>query len=67
MPSKILDGKALAQLAEENIKTNVSQLKEKGITPTLATILVGVDPCISYLCKNEAECLCQTWYGLNSG
>jgi len=44
MPSKILDGKALAQLAEENIKTNVSQLKEKGITPTLATILVGVDP-----------------------
>jgi methylenetetrahydrofolate dehydrogenase (NADP+)/methenyltetrahydrofolate cyclohydrolase len=44
MPSKILDGKALAQLVEENIKTNVSQLKEKGITPTLATILVGVDP-----------------------
>ena len=44
MPSKILDGKALAQLAEENIKTNVSELKEKGITPTLATILVGVDP-----------------------
>ena len=44
MPSKILDGKALAQLAEEKIKTNVSQLKEKGITPTLATILVGVDP-----------------------
>ena len=44
MPSKILDGKALAQLAEENIKTSVSQLKEKGITPTLATILVGVDP-----------------------
>jgi len=44
MPSKILDGKALAQLAEEDIKTNVSKLKENGITPTLATILVGVDP-----------------------
>jgi methylenetetrahydrofolate dehydrogenase (NADP+)/methenyltetrahydrofolate cyclohydrolase len=44
MSSKILDGKALAQLAEGNIKTSVSQLKEKGITPTLATILVGVDP-----------------------
>ena len=44
MPSKILDGKALAQLAEENIKTKVTQLKKKGITPTLATILVGVDP-----------------------
>ncbi len=44
MPSKILDGKALAQLAEEDIKANVSKLKENGITPTLATILVGVDP-----------------------
>jgi len=44
MSSKILDGKALAKLAEEDIKTNVSKLKENGITPTLATILVGLDP-----------------------
>ena len=44
MPSKILDGKALAELVEEDIKTSVSKLKENGITPTLATILVGVDP-----------------------
>ena len=44
MPSKILDGKTLAKLAEEDIKANVSKLKESGITPTLATILVGVDP-----------------------
>ena len=44
MPSKILDGKALAHLAEEDIKVSVSNLKEKGITPTLATILVGLDP-----------------------
>jgi len=44
MHSKILDGKALAQLAEEDIKVSVSKLKEKRITPTLATILVGLDP-----------------------
>ena len=44
MSSKILDGKALAQLAEEDIKSHVNSLKENGITPTLATILVGVDP-----------------------
>ena len=44
MSSKILDGKALAQLAEENIKSQVNSLKENGITPTLATILVGMDP-----------------------
>ena len=44
MASKILDGKALAMLAEEDIQANVSKLKENGITPTLATILVGLDP-----------------------
>ena len=44
MLSKILDGKPLAQLAEKDIKVSVSKLKEKGITPTLATILVGLDP-----------------------
>ena len=44
MTSKILDGKTLAKLAEEDIQTKVSRLKEKGITPTLATILVGLDP-----------------------
>ena len=44
MQSIILDGKALAQLAEEDIKANVTKLKENNITPTLATILVGVDP-----------------------
>ena len=44
MSSKILDGKALAKLAEEDIQTSVSKLKKKGITPTLATILVGLDP-----------------------
>ena len=44
MSSIILDGKTLAQISEKDIKKQVSQLKEKGITPTLATILVGVDP-----------------------
>ena len=44
MQSIILDGKELAQLAEEDIKASVIKLKENNITPRLATILVGVDP-----------------------
>ena len=44
MESKILDGKGLAQIAEQEIKNQVSQLKDKGVIPTLATVLVGVDP-----------------------
>jgi methylenetetrahydrofolate dehydrogenase (NADP+)/methenyltetrahydrofolate cyclohydrolase len=44
MTAKILDGKKLATLSEEFIKKEVSQLVSEGITPTLATILVGHDP-----------------------
>ena len=44
MSSKILDGKELAKLAEEDIKISVSKLKDHDITPTLATVLVGLDP-----------------------
>ena len=43
--AKILDGKLLASLSEEDFKERVSRLKEKtGSTPILATILVGDDP-----------------------
>ena len=44
MSAKILDGKKLASHSEEEIKTEVLTLKKHGITPTLATILVGNDP-----------------------
>jgi len=44
MESKILDGKGLALIAEEEIKIKVSELKDLGVIPTLATVLVGVDP-----------------------
>ena len=44
MSAKILDGKKLASLSEEEIKAEVSELISKGINPTLATILVGNDP-----------------------
>ena len=44
MVAKILDGKKLASLSEEEIKNEVSLLLSKGIQPTLATILVGNDP-----------------------
>ena len=43
MTAKILDGKKLASLSEEEIKNEVTELLAKGIQPTLATILVGND------------------------
>ena len=44
MAAQILDGKKLASDSEKEILETVSILKEKGIIPTLATILVGDDP-----------------------
>jgi methylenetetrahydrofolate dehydrogenase (NADP+)/methenyltetrahydrofolate cyclohydrolase len=44
MTAIILDGKKLATLSEEFIKKEVSMLVSAGLTPTLATILVGHDP-----------------------
>jgi len=44
MKTKVLDGKKLALQAEIEIKNQVNELLLKGITPTLATILVGDDP-----------------------
>ena len=44
MPAQILDGKKLASDSEKEILESVLVLKEKGIIPTLATILVGDDP-----------------------
>lgn len=44
MSSLILDGKALATKIEENLKERVTKIIEKtGITPILATIIVGDD------------------------
>lgn len=39
-----IDGKAIAEGILENLCPNVSDLKRKGVTPTLAVIQVGDDP-----------------------
>ena len=44
MNNKVLDGKALAQRVKSQLKAEVEQMKEKGINPGLAVILVGENP-----------------------
>ena len=44
MAAQILDGKKIANESEKEILESVLLLKESGIIPTLATILVGEDP-----------------------
>lgn len=44
MTATILDGKATAAAVKQQLATRVEALKAKGITPGLATVLVGDDP-----------------------
>ena len=44
MPAKIISGKAIAQAMREELKPQIDELKERGVTPGLAVVLVGEDP-----------------------
>ena len=42
--AKLIDGKAVSARLRQEMKAEVEALKEKGITPGLAVVLVGEDP-----------------------
>lgn len=44
MPANIIDGKSIAQKVKNEIASRTSQLKQKGIIPGLAVVIVGNDP-----------------------
>lgn len=44
MAAQIIDGKAIAAKVRERIGSTVAQLKQQGVTPGLAVVLVGDDP-----------------------
>lgn len=58
MSAQIIRGKEVAQTLREEIKNKVSSIKQKGITPGLAVILVGDDPASQVYVKKKAEA-CQ--------
>ena len=54
MPAVIMDGKALGLKIRESVKARSTALREKGITPCLAVVLVGEDaPSLSYVKSKE--------------
>lgn len=52
---KIIDGKALAQKRREEIRKATEELKQKGVTPGLAVILVGEDPASQIYVRNKEK------------
>jgi len=54
MSAVILDGKALSLKIREDVKVRATSVKEKGIVPCLAVVLVGEDPAsLSYVKSKE--------------
>ncbi len=55
--AKIIDGKAIAAKIRTDIASGVQELKQKGITPGLAVVLVGEDPASRvYVSMKEKAC-----------
>jgi len=57
MSATVLDGKAVAAAIREEVRAQVAQLKEKGINPKMAVVLVGDDPAsVLYARSKEKAC-----------
>ncbi len=53
--AKIIDGKAISLAVKDEIKAKTAELQAKGITATLAVILVGEDPASQVYVKNKKK------------
>lgn len=49
----IIDGKAVSKAVRERVAKETQQLKEKGVTPWLAVIIVGEDPASQVYVRNK--------------
>lgn len=57
MPAKLLDGRKISAKIREELKGDVKRLKERGIVPGLAGILVGEDPgSVTYVGLKSKAC-----------
>ena len=57
MPATVLDGKATASEIKDDLRVRVDRLRESGIEPGLATVLVGDDPgSQAYVAGKHRDC-----------
>ncbi len=55
--AEIIDGKAIAREMQEELKVQIAELKDKGVTPGLAAVLVGDNPASqTYVRSKEKAC-----------
>ncbi|KAA0910974.1 bifunctional methylenetetrahydrofolate dehydrogenase/methenyltetrahydrofolate cyclohydrolase FolD [Pusillimonas sp. ANT_WB101] len=54
MSARIIDGKTLADSVKADVAVRVQQLKQQGVVPGLAVVLVGDDPASQVYVRNKA-------------
>ncbi|MCL2721044.1 MAG: bifunctional 5,10-methylene-tetrahydrofolate dehydrogenase/5,10-methylene-tetrahydrofolate cyclohydrolase [Treponema sp.] len=59
MSAVLLDGKALGLKIRQSVKERAAALKQKGITPCLAVVLVGDDPASLSYVKSKEKALAE--------
>jgi methylenetetrahydrofolate dehydrogenase (NADP+)/methenyltetrahydrofolate cyclohydrolase len=63
MTAKLIEGKKISDEIREEIRVQASHLKEKGIVPGLAVVLVGDDPASKvYVGSKEKACIQMGFY-----
>jgi methylenetetrahydrofolate dehydrogenase (NADP+)/methenyltetrahydrofolate cyclohydrolase len=55
MAARILDGKAIAATVRATQRTAAEALRQKGVTPALAVVLVGEDPASQVYVRNKTK------------
>ena len=55
MAAQILDGKVMSETLRKEIAERTARLKEQGVTPGLAVILVGDDPASEIYVRNKGN------------
>ena len=53
--AQVIDGVALSNQLRQQISDRVSQLKQQGVTPGLAVILVGDNPASQVYVRNKIK------------
>lgn len=53
--AQIIDGKAVSRQVRERVANETAKLKEKGVTPGLAVIIVGEDPASQVYVRNKEK------------
>lgn len=53
MTAQVIDGKAIAQMVKDEVAADVAALRERGLTPGIAVVLVGEDPASMVYTSNK--------------